>query len=54
MITVLDLWSKMRWGFGRLTVMVLGGVVPAMSFIVERRVHADAEALLGPATTLGQ
>lgn len=54
LVTVLDLWSKMRWGFGRLTVMVLGGVVPVMSFVVERRVHADADGLLGPATTLEQ
>ena len=49
LVTVLDLWSKMRWGFGRLAVMVLGGVVPVMSFVVERQVHADAEARL-PAT----
>ena len=46
LVTVLDLWSKMRWGFVRLAVMVLGGVVPVMSFVVERRVHADAEARL--------
>ena len=46
LVTVLDLWSKMRWGFGRLTVMVLGGVVPVMSFVVERRVHDDAAARL--------
>lgn len=46
LVTVLDLWSKMRWGFGRLAVMVLGGVVPVMSFVVERRVHADAETRL--------
>ena len=46
LVTVLDLWSKMRWGFGRLVVMVLGGVVPVMSFLVERRVHAEAEARL--------
>ena len=47
LVTVLDLWSQMRWGFGRLAQMVLGGVVPVMSFVVERRVHADAEARLG-------
>jgi integral membrane protein len=47
LVTVLDLWSKMRWGFGRLVGMVLAGVVPVMSFVVERRVHADAEARLG-------
>lgn len=40
--SVLDLWSKMRWRFGRLVAMVLAGVVPVMSFILERRVHADA------------
>lgn len=51
---VMDLWSKMRWRLGRLVTMVLGGAVPFMSFVVERRVHADAEARLGPATTLGQ
>jgi len=46
LVTVLDLWSKMRWGFGRLVAMVLAGVVPVMSFVVERRVHAEAEARL--------
>jgi len=51
---VMDLWSKMRWGLGRLAAMVLGGAVPFMSFVVERRVHAEAQARLGPATTLGQ
>lgn len=42
--TVIDLWSTMRWRLGRLTAMVLGGVVPVMSFVVERRVHIDGEA----------
>lgn len=46
LITVMDLWSTMRWRFGRLAAMVLGGVVPVMSFVVERRVHADGEALV--------
>ena len=49
LVTVLDLWSKMCWGFGRLIGMVLGGVVPVMSFVVERRVQPDAEARLGRA-----
>ena len=53
LVTVLDLWSKMRWGFGRLVGMVLAGVVPVMSFVVERRVHADAEASLGRGARLG-
>jgi integral membrane protein len=46
LVTVLDLWSKMRWGFGRLATMVFAGVVPVMSFILEKRVHADAEVKL--------
>ncbi|WP_308121822.1 DUF3817 domain-containing protein [Actinotalea ferrariae] len=44
LVTVIDLWSTMRWRFGRLVAMVLGGVVPVMSFVVERRVHRDGEA----------
>jgi integral membrane protein len=46
LVTVLDLWAKMRWGFGRLTTMVFAGVVPVMSFVLEKRVHADADAKL--------
>jgi len=46
LVTVLDLWAKMRWGFGRLTTMVIAGVVPVMSFVLEKRVHAQAEAKL--------
>lgn len=39
--SVADLWSKMRWGLGRLAALAAAGVVPVMSFILERRVHAD-------------
>ncbi|GAB3160423.1 DUF3817 domain-containing protein [Myceligenerans halotolerans] len=46
LVTVADLWSKMRWGFGRLVTMVLAGVVPVMSFVLERKIHAEAEAKL--------
>lgn len=46
LVTVVDLWSTMRWTFGRLVTMVLAGVVPVMSFVLERRVHADGEAQL--------
>ncbi|GAB4084298.1 DUF3817 domain-containing protein [Myceligenerans cantabricum] len=46
LVTVADLWSKMRWGFGRLVTMVLAGVVPVMSFLLERKIHAEAEAKL--------
>ncbi|ACZ29741.1 hypothetical protein Xcel_0702 [Xylanimonas cellulosilytica DSM 15894] len=46
LVTVLQLWSTMRWGWGRLVTLVLAGVVPVMSFVVERRVHADGQAKL--------
>ncbi|MGO1315991.1 MAG: DUF3817 domain-containing protein [Cellulomonadaceae bacterium] len=46
LVTVIDLWTRMRWGFGRLAAMVFGGVVPIMSFVVETRVHHDADELL--------
>ncbi|SDS27974.1 integral membrane protein [Agrococcus carbonis] len=36
------LWSKLRWPFGRLLAMALGGVVPFLSFIVEHRMHRVA------------
>lgn len=36
-VTCLQLWSKARWGLGRLAIMIAGGVVPVMSFVVESR-----------------
>lgn len=42
LVTVIDLWAVMRWRLGRLVTMVLAGVVPVMSFVMERRVHRDA------------
>ena len=44
LLTVFDLWSKMRWRFGRLITMAAAGVVPVMSFVLERKVHAQATA----------
>lgn len=49
LITVVDLWIKMRWGFGRLVSMVLAGVVPVLSFIVEAKVTRDARARIDAA-----
>jgi len=49
LVTVVDLWSKMRWSFGRLATMVLGGVVPTLSFFVEKKVDADAHAKIDAA-----
>lgn len=40
------LWSMMRWPFTRFITIALGGVVPFLSFIVERKVHREVEAEL--------
>jgi len=40
------LWSLMRWTFSRFIIIALGGVVPFLSFIVERRVHRQTIAQL--------
>jgi len=39
--TCLQLWMRMTWRLGRLATMVAGGVVPAMSFVVERKVRRE-------------
>ena len=44
LVTVVQLWLLMRWGLGRLVVMALGGVVPFLSFVLERRLAAQARA----------
>lgn len=40
------LWQLMRWPFSRFVLIALGGVVPFLSFVVERRIHRQAEAEL--------
>ncbi|MGV3015966.1 DUF3817 domain-containing protein [Rothia sp. 88186D007BW] len=40
------LWLLMRWKLPQMIVMALGGVVPFLSFIVERRIYAETLALL--------
>jgi integral membrane protein len=49
LVTVFDLWSTLRWRLGRLVTMALAGVVPVMSFVLERRVHAQARARIDQA-----
>ena len=44
LVTVFDLWSKLRWRVGRLATMAAAGVVPVMSFVLERTVHTQALA----------
>lgn len=51
LVTVFDLWSTLRWTLGRLVTMALAGVVPVMSFVLERRVHAQAQARIDAAAS---
>lgn len=37
-------WSLMRWPFSRFLIVALGGVIPFLSFIIERRYHRLATA----------
>lgn len=47
LLTVGDLWSRMRWDVKTLVVMVLAGVIPVLSFVLERRITAKADGELG-------
>lgn len=49
LVTVLDAWSRLRWGFGRLVVLVLAGVVPVLSFIAEHKYFNEGVAQVGAA-----
>ncbi|NYE95183.1 integral membrane protein [Psychromicrobium silvestre] len=44
LISDFRLWSLMRWRFGKFVLIALGGVVPFLSFFVERRIHAETLA----------
>ncbi len=37
LISVFNLWSTMRWGLGRMAALVVAGVVPVLSFVMEHR-----------------
>ena len=45
-VTVFDLWSRMRWSFGRIVVLIAGGVVPVLSFVMEQKAHGWTEETL--------
>ena len=38
------LWTLMRWPFGKLVLIALGGVIPFLSFFVEAKVHKEVLA----------
>lgn len=40
------LWRLIRWPFGRFLFIALGGVIPLLSFFLERRVPRQAEAAI--------
>lgn len=44
--TCFDVWRRAAWKLTRLLTMVLGGIVPVMSFVVERRVRRELAASL--------
>lgn len=44
--------QQMRWTLGRYIVLALAGVVPVMSFILERRIHRQVEAELEAAVVV--
>ena len=52
LVTVFDLWSTLRWPLKRLASLAAAGVVPVMSFVLERRVRTEAgdriDAVTGP------
>ncbi len=36
-VTVFQLWSMMRWSIARGALLILGGVIPVLSFVMESR-----------------
>lgn len=46
LITVFDLWSRMKWSVGRILTLVAAGVVPVLSFVMEPRTSHWVDATL--------
>lgn len=46
LLSCFRIWLMMRWPFPQLIVMALGGVVPFLSFVVERKIHRSTVAEL--------
>lgn len=49
-VTVFQLWLLMRWSFTKLVLLILGGVIPVLSFVMEAQAKKWFEADL-PART---
>lgn len=46
LFAIFRLWSLMRWPFVRFILLALGGVIPALSFVMEVRVSREVRAYL--------
>lgn len=46
LISCFLLWSPMRWKFTRFLLLALGGVIPFLSFFMERRIAGQVQAFL--------
>lgn len=53
-VTVFDLWSRMRWGFGRILALIAGGVVPVLSFVMEARARGWFDHRVAAAAAEGE
>jgi integral membrane protein len=42
------LWRYLRWSFGRFLFIALGGIIPLLSYFLERRVPRQAEERMRP------
>lgn len=54
LVTTMHLWLLKHWGLGRLVVMALGGVIPLLSFFLERRIADEIAAEHAAGTTTEQ
>ena len=43
LLTCIDLWTKMKWQFGRLVYMALGGVIPVLGFFIEVKLAREVK-----------
>ncbi|MGM7671023.1 DUF3817 domain-containing protein [Microbacterium sp. A93] len=46
LFAIFRLWSLMRWSFIRFITLALGGVIPALSFVMEIKVSREVNAYL--------
>jgi integral membrane protein len=46
LVMAFDLWRRTGWTASRMVPMVLAGVVPFMTFVVERKIVRDAKVLV--------